>query len=229
MLILASGSPRRIDLIQRVVAHYESITSDIEERGSGSYPPFDIPLLNLAPPFPLPLDQDPRLWAWRKASDVALLGHDKIAQGTVILGADTVVVGPGRTLGKPTSRDDARGMLRLLRGGPHYVVTGFVLLRVMADETPTLLHMEAVISTVFMRDYSNFELEGYVASDEPYDKAGAYALQGEGGKLVSSTEGCINNVVGLPVCRVRRALVAAGEPVKSYPYGGFCEHCALVD
>jgi septum formation protein len=183
--------------------------------------------LNLAPPFPVSLEQDPRLWAWRKASDVAALGQDKIAPGTIILGADTVVVGPGRTLGKPTSRDDARDMLRLLRGGPHYVVTGIVLLQATED-APTLLHMEAVISTVFMLDYSDIELEGYVASDEPYDKAGAYALQGEGGKLVSSTEGCINNVVGLPVCRVRRALVAVGEPVKPYPYGGFCEHCALV-
>lgn len=214
-------------MIRRVVEQYESLTSNVEERGSDIYPDFEIPLLNLAPPFPVALEQNPRLWSWRKATNVADFYRDKIAAGTVILGADTVVVGPGRTLGKPTSRDDALDMLKLLRGNPHYVVTGFVLLRATGGE-PATLHHEAAISTVFMRDYSGYELEGYVATDEPYDKAGAYALQGEGGKLVSHVEGCINNVVGLPVCRVRTALLVAGEQVRPYPYGGFCEHCALV-
>src|SRR5262249_37943826 len=102
----------------------------------------------------------------------------------------------------------------------------FVVLRATEDGARTL-HDEAVVSTVFMRDYSAVELEGYVATDEPYDKAGAYALQGEGGQLVSSVEGCINNVVGLPVCAVRRAQRALGADVRPYPYGGFCDHCRL--
>lgn len=227
MLILASGSPRRVELIQRIVPEFQSLTSDIEERGSDIYPDFEIPLLHLAPPFPLLASEDPRLWAWRKAIDVALTYHDRIAPGTAILGADTVVVGPGRTLGKPKDRDDALSMLALLRGDPHYVVTGFVILRATTGE-PAVLHTEAVISTVFMHAYEDYEIEVYVATGEPFDKAGAYALQGEGGRLVSHVEGCINNVVGLPVCQVRRALVAAGEQVRPYPYGGFCEHCALA-
>lgn len=144
-----------------------------------------------------------------------------------MLGADTVVVGPGRLLGKPKDRADALDMLTMLAGGPHYVVTGFVILRAVNGQAATL-HYEAVISTVFMRDYSQDELDGYVSTTEPYDKAGAYALQGEGGKLVSGVEGCINNVVGLPVCAVRRALAAAGANVLPYPYGGFCDHCSLI-
>ena len=227
MLILASGSPRRIELIQRIVNEFQSLTSDIEERGSDKWPDFEIPPLQLAPTFPISAGEDPRLWAWRKATYVALIYRDRIEPGTTILGADTVVVGPGRTLGKPQDREDALNMLTLLRGEPHYVVTGFAVLRATAGE-PVCLHHEAVISTVFMRAYEHFELEGYVATGEPFDKAGAYALQGHGSRLVSHVEGCINNVVGLPVCQVRRALLEAGEQVRSYPYGGFCEHCAPV-
>jgi septum formation protein len=227
MLVLASGSPRRLDLITRVVPEFESLTSDIEERGSDLYPDFEIPLLQLAPPFPVSRSEDPRLWAWRKATDVALKYHDNIASGTIILGADTIVVGPGRTLGKPKDVEDALNMLALLRGNPHYVVTGFVILRATSGE-PVVLHHEAVISTVFMHEYTDVEIEGYVATGEPFDKAGAYALQGQGGRLVSHVEGCINNVVGLPVCQVRRALVTIGEPVKPYPFGGYCEHCILA-
>jgi septum formation protein len=137
------------------------------------------------------------------------------------------VVGPGRTLGKPKDRADALKILTLLRGGPHYVVTGFVLLRATAGK-PEIVHHEAVITTVFMREFDDYLLEGYVAGDEPYDKAGAYALQGEGRKLISHVEGCINNVVGLPICQVRKALADAGAQVKPYPYGGYCEHCTLV-
>ncbi|MEP6774242.1 MAG: Maf family protein [Chloroflexota bacterium] len=227
MLVLASGSPRRVELSQRIVNEFQSLTSDIEERGSDKRPDFEIPLLQLAPPFPVSASEDPRLWAWRKATDVAQIYRDRIERGTVILGADTTVVGPGRTLGKPADRDDALNMLALLRGNPHYVVTGFVLVQTTSGE-PVVLHHEAVISTVFMHDYSDFQIEGYVATGEPFGKAGAYALQGQGGKLVSHVEGCINNVVGLPVCRVRRALVALGGQVKPYPYGGFCEHCLLT-
>ena len=227
MLILASGSPRRLELIQRIVTEFQSLASDIEERGSDLYPNFEIPVLQLAPPFPLSMSEDPRLWAWRKATDVALFYHDKIAPGSILLGADTVVVGPGRTLGKPRDAEDALNMLALLRGSAHYVVTGFVVLRATGGE-PTILHHEAVISTVFMHEYSDLQIAGYVATGEPFDKAGAYALQGQGRRLVSHVEGCINNVVGLPVCQVRRALLTVGEPVRPYPFGGFCEHCTLA-
>ena len=227
VLVLASGSPRRLELIRRIVPDFVSIASSVEEVGSDRQPPFDIRPINLAPPFLVPPTQDPRLWAWRKALDVDESNKERIPPGAFVLGADTVVVGPGRLLGKPKDRQDALDMLTLLGGGPHYVVTGFVILRAVDDDTQTL-HHEVVRSTVFMRDYSRFELEGYVATSEPYDKAGAYALQGEGAKLVSSVDGCTNNVVGLPVRAVRRALAACGAEVLPYPFGGYCEHCSLV-
>ena len=227
MLVLASGSPRRQKLIRRILRDFVPMVSTVEDTGSDRLPPFEIPPLNLAPPFPVPASQDPRLWAWRKAMDVIESNRDTIAPGTPGLGADTVVVGPGRLLGKPKDRQDALDMLTLLGGIHHYVVTGFVILRAGEDE-PQICHHEAVISTVFMRDYSRYELEGYVATPEPYDKAGAYALQGEGAKLVSRVEGCVNNVVGLPICAVRRALAACGAEVLPYPYGGYCEHCSLL-
>jgi septum formation protein len=227
--ILASGSPRRLELIRRIVPSYRSLVSPVEETGSDRTPDFDIPPLFLAPPFPVPPDQDPRLWAWRKAADVIDTNRDTIAPGSLVLGADTVVVGPGRLLGKPKSREDAIAMLTLLRGIYHYVVTGFVILRATEDPfNPETLHHEAVISTAFMRDFSDLQLQGYVATNEPYDKAGGYALQGEGGKLVSSVEGCLTNVIGLPVCAVRRALAECGAEVLPYPFGGYCEHCSTV-
>jgi len=201
----------------------------VEEAGSTRAPDFAISPLLLAPPFPVPPDQDPRLWGWRKAIDVIESNRDTIAPGSLVLGADTVVVGPGRLLNKPKDREEAIEMLSLLRGTYHYVVTGFVILRTGEHDTePQTLHHEAVVSTVFMRDFSESQLQGYVATDEPYDKAGAYALQGEGGKLVSSVEGCLTNVIGLPVCAVRRALAACGAEVLPYPFGGFCEHCQIA-
>jgi septum formation protein len=208
------------------VPEFVSMPSSVEEIGTDRQPPFDIPPLILAPPFPVPAEQDPRLWAWRKATDAIESNRSRITRGAFVLGADTVVVGPGRLLGKPRDRDDAIDMLTLLAGIHHYVVTGFAILR--ADDEPSTLRHEAVVSTVFMKDYARLELEGYVATPEPYDKAGAYALQGEGGKLVSSVEGCINNVVGLPVCAVRRALAAVGAEVLPYPFGGYCERCPMA-
>lgn len=227
MLILASGSPRRIELIQRIVPAFKSLVSNVEDTGSDRQPPFEITPLNLAPPFPVPASQDPRLWAWRKAIDVVETFRHSIPENSVVLGADTVVVGPGRLLGKPKDKADALDMLSSLRGIPHYVVTGFVLVRA-ASQDPVTVHHDAVVSTVFMREFSQAELEGYVDSDEPYDKAGAYALQGEGSRLISSAEGCINNIIGLPVCAVRRALIACGAQVLPYPYGGYCDNCPLV-
>lgn len=227
MLILASASPRRIELIQRIVPDFVSMVSDVEATGSDLMPSFEFPKLNLAPPFPVPPSEDPRLWAWRKAVDVINCNREQILPKSIVLGADTVVVGPGRLLNKPKDRADASAMLTLLAGIPHYVVTGFVIVQATEGEPKTLYH-EAVISTVFMRDFSQAELEAYISTDEPYDKAGAYALQGEGGKLIKSAEGCINNIIGLPVCAVRRALTAAGAEVRPYPYGGYCANCQLM-
>jgi septum formation protein len=226
-LILASGSPRRIELLARLVPAFTPVASGAEESGSALAPPFAMAPLVLAPPFPVASEDDPRLWAWRKAMEVIGGLYNPPDGARLVLGADTIVVGPGQVLNKPVDRDDARRMLGLLRGTYHYVVTGFVLLQQRTDTIETV-HDEAVISTVFMRSFSDDELDAYVATDEPYDKAGAYALQGLGGKLVDRVEGCLNNVIGLPLCAVRAALRAHQADVLPYPFGGYCTHCPLV-
>jgi septum formation protein len=226
-LVLASGSPRRVELLARLIPSFTSIASGAEEEGSDLTPPYVVPPLVLAPPFPVPPADDPRLWAWRKAMTVLHHARHSSTGERLVLAADTIVVGPGEVLNKPASVDDARRMLGLLRGTYHYVVTGFVLARGRGEHAETL-HQQAVVSTVFMRDFSDAEMQAYVATDEPYDKAGAYALQGLGGKLVEGVEGCVNNVVGLPLCAVRSALLAHGAGVLGYPFGGYCAHCPLV-
>lgn len=224
-LILASGSPRRHELLGRLLPHFRIVVSTVEETGSEALPSWEITPVSLPAPFNVPSEADPRLWAWRKALDARSTVLDDLERDTLILGADTVVVGPEVLLGKPTSREHAVQMLKLLRGREHYVVTGFALLQREGNDQP--LHVEAVASRVVMNPYSDEELAGYVATGEPMDKAGAYALQGIGGKLVQEVEGCRTNVVGLPLCAVRRALLKAGVEVLPLPPDGYCPFCTL--
>ena len=115
-------------------------------------------------------------------------------------------------------------MLYLLRGREHYVVTGFVLLRVSLGGATTM-HQEAVTARVVMREFHDQEVEDYLATGESMDKAGAYALQGLGGRLVERVEGCPTTVIGMPVCRVRAALTSAGVTLLTYPREGYCSFC----
>ncbi len=142
--------------------------------------------------------------ALAKARDVA-----RRAGYGVVLGADTLVVLDGRPFGKPASRDDARRMLEALRGRAHEVVTGVAVVEADTGREAT----EAVVSRVVMRAYAPAEIEAYLDTPEPYDKAGAYAVQGEGGRLVERVEGCYTNVVGLPLATTARLLRAFGLPV----------------
>jgi septum formation protein len=141
-----------------------------------------------------------------KAREVADQLRAAGGEPAVVLGADTLVVLDGRPLGKPASRDDARRMLRALRGRPHQVVTGLALLEVPGGREAS----EEVTSAVFMRPYSDAEIDAYVATGEPDDKAGAYAVQGTGGRLVVRVEGCYTNVVGLPLRTTARLLRTFG-------------------
>jgi septum formation protein len=141
-----------------------------------------------------------------------------------VLGADTVVVGKGALLGKPRDRDEAIEMLRQLRGTLHFVATGHTLLRRRGHGVQTL-HAGVTVAAVWLKSVSDDDLQGYVATGEPLDKAGAYAIQGLGGTLVDRVEGCYFTVVGLPLCDVRRALVTTGEEVLPEPEGGYCAHC----
>ena len=124
----------------------------------------------------------------------------------VVLGADTAVVLAGEVFGKPESPEAARRMLRALRGREHEVITGVALVEAPSGREETA----AVVSRVLMRDYSEAEIEAYIASGEPFDKAGAYAVQAAGGALVEKVDGCYTNVVGLPLTTTRRLLLGSG-------------------
>ena len=128
----------------------------------------------------------------------------------VVLGADTEVVLDGRLLGKPRDAADAVRMLGLLRGRTHEVITGLAVVEVGSPGPALPQETAAVTSRVRMAEYSDADIERYVATGEPLDKAGAYAVQGLGGRLVASVDGCLTNVIGLPLTTTRALLERRG-------------------
>jgi septum formation protein len=171
----------------------------------------------------------PTLLAWRKA-DVACAE----APGSVIIGADTIVVLDGDVLGKPRDPAHARAMLRRLSGRTHTVYTGLAVLGLGTGDwglgtgnSPNLqspiphLHLDLEASDVLIDDLTDAEIEAYVATGEPMDKAGAYGIQGLGGRLVRSVAGSYTCVVGLPLVAVHRMLTTVGysqltDPTEAY-------------
>ena len=143
-----------------------------------------------------------RAVAQRVSADAA----GESAGRTVVLGADTEVFLDDEALGKPTDASDAGRMLRALRGRAHEVITGLALVEVGGAWE----EVASVTTRVRMAEYSDATIAAYVATGEPFDKAGGYAVQGEGGRLVAEVEGCYTNVVGLPVETTRRLLTAWG-------------------
>jgi septum formation protein len=155
---------------------------------------------------PGPLVEAVARLALRKARAVA-----ERRRSGLVLGADTIVVVDGEALGKPSGRAEAAAMLRRLRGRTHEVMTGVAVV----DAATGGEAAETVISRVTMRAYSEVEIAQYVASDEPLDKAGAYAVQGAGGALVAGVEGSRSNVVGLPLQASAALLRRFGMPVSA--------------
>jgi septum formation protein len=128
----------------------------------------------------------------------------------VVLGADTEVVLDGRLLGKPRDPADAVRMLRELRGREHEVITGLAVVEVGPPGTAPRHETAAVTTRVRMGEYTDADIERYVATGEPLDKAGAYAVQGLGGRLVAAVDGCLTNVIGLPLTTTRALLARRG-------------------
>lgn len=173
-LILASSSPRRRELLGNISYPLQIIDSRAAENITDLHSPAATAVI----------------LATRKAAAVA-----KGARG-VVLAADTVIDFRGRVLGKPENSAHAFRMLQLLRGEKHKVLTGLAVVNKCEGRK-----IVSVVSTeVTMRNYPDREIEEYVESGEPFDKAGSYAIQGNGGRLVESTRGCYNNVIGLPLC-----------------------------
>jgi nucleoside triphosphate pyrophosphatase len=191
VLILASASPRRRELLERIAAGFVVRPSDVDERLGGG-----------------PLPEAVAALAVEKARSIA-----RQAGGSTVLGADTVVVVDGDVLGKPTDGEDARVMLRRLRGRDHLVLTGVAVVQVQPDDERVA--STAVVSRVFMAAYDDDVIDTYVRSGEPMDKAGAYAIQGLGGSLIVGLIGSYTNVVGLPLDATRRLLDAFGVPLRS--------------
>jgi len=191
VLILASASPRRRELLRTLCPDFRVVPSDLEETlAAGS----------------------PRAAAAGLALDKARAVAARVGEG-VVLGADTIVVIDGQALGKPAGPDEARAMLRRLRGREHEVITGVAVV----DARTGRSEATAVVSRVRMAEYGEAEIEAYLATEEPLDKAGAYAIQGRGGALVAGLEGSFSNVVGLPLEETARVLAAFGVPVSALP------------
>jgi len=176
-LILASISPRRKYLLEQAGIDFEIIPSAVNERS-------------------VPLDQPRRYTAGlslAKARDVS-----ERHPGRWVLGADTIVAIDDQILGKPRNRDSARSMLEQLSGQTHQVYTGFSI----CHRDGITHHTEVVATDVTFKSLSKDEIDWYIHTDEPFDKAGAYAIQGLGTFLVRRINGSYTNVVGLPVCEV---------------------------
>ncbi|MFV9507155.1 MAG: Maf family protein [Oscillochloridaceae bacterium umkhey_bin13] len=196
-LVLASASPRRRELLAALGATFTVITTDAEE----SQDPVPAAIVDRLLPIPVPTLQHPTLLAWRKANAVALHTPDAI-----VLGADTVVALEGQILNKPADDAEAHLMLRTLAGRTHTVYTGLCLIR--PDQPAPILDL--VAADVVFTPQSDEAIAAYVATGEPRDKAGAYGIQGMGGRLVHEVRGSYTAVVGLPLPATYQLLSAAG-------------------
>lgn len=184
-LILASQSPRRKYLLEQAGLRFTVIPSPFDETC-------------VAPDEPLAYV---RRLAEAKATAVARQYPE-----AWVIGADTIVAADQRLLGKPGSPEEARRMLGRLSGKTHQVYTGFCIRREGTDTS----FSDAVCTDVTFKALSNKEIEWYIHTGEPFDKAGAYAIQGMGTFLVRRINGSYSNVVGLPVCEVVEILIREG-------------------
>ena len=179
MLVLASASPRRQELLRNAGIPFSVQPADIDEA----------PITG----------ESPQECAVRLAREKALaVFHSRPSQ--FVLGADTIVVVENSILGKPRDADDAAHMLHWLSGRTHAVITGVCLVRPIAGEGQPIAASETTLVT--MTRLSDEEIRAYVTTGEPMDKAGAYAIQGIASRWISRIEGDYSNVVGLPVARV---------------------------
>jgi septum formation protein len=184
-LILASKSPRRYELLKQVGLDFDVIPSGIEE----DYIKGESPRKHVL-----------RL-AEAKALDVGNQHPDRW-----VVAADTIVYVDHSILGKPKSREEARRMLRRLSGKEHRVLTGFSVLHLERGKGDR----EAVQTAVKVRKLTQGEMEWYIQTSEPFDKAGGYAVQGTGSFMIESIKGSYTNVVGLPICELIQMLNRLG-------------------
>ena len=184
-LVLASASPHRRELMTAMGLTFDVLPADVPED-------------------PLP-GETPQAMVERLSRDKAMKVAASIQQGFVI-GADSTVVHLGESLGKPVDDDEARAMLRRLRGTTHHVCTGLTVV----DATTGRHLTGSMTSQITLRDFTDEEIEASIAAGTPRDKAGAYAVQDTGLRPASGWEGCYHNIVGLPTCRLLLMLAELG-------------------
>ncbi len=190
-LILASKSPRRRDLLAQAGLVFEVIPSKVDEKSlrTHTHGKTDKP------------EENVRVLAEAKANEIAR----KYCNSWVI-GADTMVVINNTVLGKPKDTAEARHMLEALSGKTHKVFTGYCVCCTNLDKS----HSETVKTIVRFKHLDSFEIDWYVHTKEPFDKAGGYAVQGLGSVLINRIEGSYTNIVGLPLCEVVEYLLKQG-------------------
>ncbi|UCD32456.1 MAG: septum formation inhibitor Maf, partial [Desulfobacterales bacterium] len=185
LIILASKSPRRRYLLKQAGISFSVVPSTINEKTIPESPP----------------ETYVRTLSEAKADDISNIYPDKW-----IIGADTIVLKEGTVLGKPGSRDEARYMLKQLSGEIHHVLTGYAI----CCKAIHRKFSETIKTEVLFKHLTDDEIEWYIQTKEPFGKAGAYAIQGQGMFLVKRINGSYTNVVGLPVCEVIEFLIKTG-------------------
>lgn len=179
-IVLASGSPRRKELLAASGVPFRVIVSDAEETVAEDASPAEV--------------------AMRNAQTKALAVAQGLSPSSTVIGADTIVVLDGRIFGKPEDEDDAERMLSELSGRTHQVITGVCI--VNSEGAASF----AEVTEVTFKKLNTKDIDAYVATGEPLDKAGAYGIQGGAGRFVDRIEGDYDNVVGLPTAHLLRAL-----------------------
>jgi septum formation protein len=185
-LILASASPRRAEILRDAGLSFAVVSSAVDET-----------------PYP---GEAPQALAQRLADAKADLVAARAVGTAIVIAADTVVALDGQLLGKPSSTDDARRMLEQLSGRTHSVHTGVSLIRL--PDADRLHFVETTLVT--LSQLTADEISQYLATEEPYDKAGSYAIQGRAGRYIPRIEGCYYNVVGMPLAHLIAALRELG-------------------
>ncbi len=191
-IILASKSPRRVELLKKVITHFEVQVSDIEEKTENNNNPAEL-VVDLS---------------YRKA--------DKVAQNyenAVVIGADSVVVLDGMVLGKPDHHEQSSAMLRQLSNKLHQVYSGITVIK----KPGIVVRSDFAVTEVKFRKIRSWEIEKYIRLNKPYDKAGSYGIQDDAAVFVDRISGCYYNVMGLPINKLYMMLleIMAEKPEKN--------------
>lgn len=181
-LILASASPRRRKLLKHLGLTFKVMPSNCNETVDPDTSP----------------DEAVKILALRKAQNIA----NQTTEPALVIGSDTTVVINNKSLGKPIDNKDACRMLKLLSGTTHEVISGLAVI----DTTTKVEIVDSVSSKVLFKELTEEEINDYIQTREPIDKAGAYAIQGLASTFIEKIDGCYNNIVGLPIFRLSEIL-----------------------